>query len=361
MHIPDGYLSPSTCLVLYGATAPFWVLAYRRLKAALSARLVPLLSLFSAFSFVVMMFNIPLPGGTTGHAVGAAVAAIVLGPWTGILATSVALLVQALFFADGGITTLAANCFNMAVAGSLAASWVYRWVAGRSDLTAPRRVLAAGLAGYFSLNLAALLTAVEFGLQPLLFRAADGTPLYAPYPLQIAVPAMMVGHLLFAGFVEAVFTGGLVAWIQRTDPALLQATAPGAAVGQIPAQRQVSLRPLWIGLALLMIVSPLGLLAAGTAWGEWAPEDFANPGVRAEIAAASLGTPPPTAPPAGLARLATIWTAPIPDYAPPFLKSAGFGYGMSALLGGGVILLAFQLLVGRRHRLETKPDPGPKR
>jgi len=129
MHIPDGYLSPSTGAGLYAAAAPFWYLALRRAKRELNTRTIPLLSVFSAFSFVVMMFNLPLPGGTTGHAVGMGMASIVLGPWVSILAISIALFIQALFFGDGGITAFGANCFNMAVVGSLAAFVIYRALA----------------------------------------------------------------------------------------------------------------------------------------------------------------------------------------------------------------------------------------
>src|SRR6476469_4190083 len=125
MHIPDGYLSPATCAVMYAAATPFWYTALRRLKRLLNTRMVPLLSVFAAFSFVIMMFNLPLPGGTTGHAVGMGIAAIVLGPWMSILAVSTALLVQAVFFGDGGISTYGANCFNMGVSGSLVAYGVY--------------------------------------------------------------------------------------------------------------------------------------------------------------------------------------------------------------------------------------------
>src|ERR1700689_4904816 len=134
MHIPDGYLSPATCTALYVTSAPFWYVALQRVKKALHTRLVPLLSLFAAFCFVIMMFNLPLPGGTTGHAVGVGLAAVVLGPWGSILAVSTALIVQALFFGDGGITAIGANCFNMAIAGSLVAYAVYRLIAGRSAL-----------------------------------------------------------------------------------------------------------------------------------------------------------------------------------------------------------------------------------
>src|SRR3954454_16691251 len=103
MHIPDGYLSPSSCSGLYLAATPFGYVAMKRVRATLATQAVPLLAVFSAFSFVLMMFNLPLPGGTTGHAVGMGIAAIVLGHWMSILAVSTALLVQAVFFGDGGI------------------------------------------------------------------------------------------------------------------------------------------------------------------------------------------------------------------------------------------------------------------
>ncbi len=156
MHIPDGYLSPSTCATFYAASTPFWYVALRRVKSALSGQTVPLLAVFAAFSFVVMMFNLPLPGGTTGHAVGMAMGAIVLGPEVAILAVSMALLIQALFFGDGGITAYGANCFNMAIVGSAVAYVVYRLVAGRSALRSKRRVVAGAIAGYAAINVAAL-------------------------------------------------------------------------------------------------------------------------------------------------------------------------------------------------------------
>jgi cobalt/nickel transport system permease protein len=99
MHIPDGYLSPSTCALTLAVALPFWLLAYQRAKRLLHTRLVPLFAVFSAFSFVIMMFNLPLPGGTSGHAVGMGIVSIVLGPWASIIAISLALLIQALFLA----------------------------------------------------------------------------------------------------------------------------------------------------------------------------------------------------------------------------------------------------------------------
>ena len=221
MHIPDGYLSPSTCAVLYGAAIPFWYAAFARVKRLLNTRLVPLLAVASAFCFVIMMFNLPLPGGTTGHAVGVGAATVVLGPWASMLSLSIALLIQALFFGDGGITTLGANCFNMAIVGSLVAHLVYRAVAGRTALTSSRRVMAGALAGYAAINASALFAACELGIQPLFFKDASGAPLYAPYALHVAIPAMMIGHLTFAGLAEFFVSGGVVAYLQRTNPALL--------------------------------------------------------------------------------------------------------------------------------------------
>ncbi|MEI7770845.1 MAG: cobalt transporter CbiM [Chloroflexales bacterium] len=371
MHIPDGYLSPSTCAALYAASAPFWYTAFSKIKRLLSTRLVPLLSVFAAFSFVIMMFNLPLPGGTTGHAVGMAVSTIVLGPWASILAISVALLIQALFFGDGGITAFGANCFNMAIVGSLVAYVAYRMISGRAAISSPRRVVAAAVAGYLAINVAALLAAIEFGIQPALFHDASGAPLYAPYPLGVAIPAMLLGHLTIAGLAELVVSGGVVAYLQRSEPTLLKLTAPGAAeegmaeVAQRGGWRAV--RPLLIMLAVMMILSPLGLVATGTAWGEWAPADFANTQTRQEIQAGSGDVAPPAAVPPGLERLSGVWSAVLPDYDPFRTQNVSLqriGYVISALVGGGLILLAFLLiswvaqLVGGGRKIDPKASGG---
>jgi cobalt/nickel transport system permease protein len=330
LHIPDGYLSPSTCVVMYAVSAPCWWAALRRTRRKLFGRTLPLLALFAAFSFVTMMFNLPLPGGTTGHAVGVGIAAIVLGPWASLLAISLALAIQALFFGDGGITTLGANCFNMAIAGSFAAWGIYQLVSLGAAAESRRRVVAAALAGYGAINLSALLAAIEFGIQPMLFRDATGAPLYAPYPLNIAIPAMMAGHLTIAGAAEAIMSAGLFTYLRRNEPALVEMTT-------LPVTRQAALS-LWGALAVVLLLTPLGIVASGAAWGEWAPKDFLDAGTRAQIAAVSGNAVAPVAAPSGLARLAKLWTAPMPDYAPHFVKSAAFGYLLSAMFGVGLIL-----------------------
>ena len=352
MHIPDGYLSPSTCVTLYAAAAAGWYAALRRIKRMLATRTIPLISVFAAFSFVVMMFNVPLPGGTTGHAVGVAVAAIVLGPWGAILAISIALTIQALFFGDGGLTTLGANCFNMAIVGSFVAYATYRMVAARSELTSQRRILAAAIAGYVAINASAFITAIEFGIQPRLFHDATGTPLYAPYSLHVAIPAMMIGHLTIAGLAECAISAGLVAYLQRSDLSLLRGVG---ALGTAPVgltSQPASPQRLWWMVVALMLFTPLGILAAGTAWGEWTAADFQNSHARTQIETVSSSQPPPSQAPAGLQKLANIWTAPFPGYAPKVVKSPGFGYFLSAMFGVGLLGLASLLAraLAKRHR-----------
>ncbi|HEY7097247.1 MAG TPA: cobalt transporter CbiM [Terriglobales bacterium] len=337
MHIPDGYLSPSTCVTMYALASAGWYSAIKRTKRLLATRTIPLIAMFAAFSFVVMMFNLPLPGGTTGHAVGVTIAAIVLGPAGAIVSISIALFLQALFFGDGGITTFGANCVNMAIVGSLVAFAAYRLIA-RSSSSPSRRVFAAGVAGYFAINVSALLTAFEFGIQPLLFHDAHGTPLYAPYGLQIAIPAMMVGHLTVAGFAEAFLSAGMLSFFQRTERALLD-KGPISAASTVVSP---DINRLWLALGLLTLLTPLGVLATGTAWGEWRPSELA---ARMDAGSSHASIP------SGIAKLSGIWTAPFPAYAPPFVRSPVFGYLLSASFVVGILLLSSLLIksvAGRR-------------
>lgn len=324
MHIPDGYLGPQTYLTLDAAIVPVWWLAGARVKRALKSRQVPLMALAAAFSFVIMMFNVPVIGGSTGHAVGATLIAILLGPWAAVIAVSVALVVQALVFGDGGITAIGANCVNMAVVMPFVGFYLYRLLAGDAP-GARRRVLAAGAASYVAITASAIATGVEFGIQPLIAHTASGRPLYAPYPLAVAVPAMAVEHLLFFGFVEAAVTMGVVAALARQDSALLDMK---------PAAKP--LRWLWAGLAGLVLLTPLGVLAPGTAWGEWGAEELKR----------NLGFVP-----AGLERLGGVWTAAVPGYAPRFIADPLAGYLVAAALGvalvAGISWLLARLLARR--------------
>ncbi len=172
-----------------------------------------------------MMFNAPVPDGTTAHAVGGALMAIILGPWAATIGVSIALLIQALFFGDGGILAFGANCFNMAVVLPFVGYAVYRAISSDAPLSSSRHWIGAAVGGYVGINAAALCAAIEFGVQPTLFHTADGTPLYCPYGLSQAIPAMMFAHLTVAGFAEAVVTGGMVAFLQRAMPSLMELRA----------------------------------------------------------------------------------------------------------------------------------------
>src|SRR3954452_23849332 len=170
MHIPDGYLAPAFSIGMGVLTVPSWIIAARRVRQELSQRMVPLLAIFAAFTFTIMMFNVPVPGGTTAHGVGGTLIAIVLGPWAAVIAVSTALIIQALFFGDGGVLAIFANCFNMGVLLPFVGYWSYRAIAARSPVLSTRRVWAAGIGAYLGLTAAALAVGFELGIQPLLFN-----------------------------------------------------------------------------------------------------------------------------------------------------------------------------------------------
>jgi cobalt/nickel transport system permease protein len=344
MHIPDGYLSPLTSLVMFLLVFPFWAIGVRRIRETMNARSVPLIALLSAFSFVIMMFNIPLPGGTTGHAVGAALAAIILGPEIATIAVSIALIIQAFFFGDGGILAIGANCFNMAVVIPYIAAATYHLFSKNSPIGSVRRWMGAAVGGWLGVTMGALFAGVEFGLQPLLFKSAEGAPLYAPYPLAIAVPAMVIPHALVASVVEGLLTALVVIYLQGSNVAVLEAAdKPAIAAASGTFQK---LRWLWIGMAVLIVASPLGLLAPGTAWGEWGTQQLTERGL------ASI--------PAGLKQLSGLWGAPMAGYNLSILGNAKLGYVLSALLGIGLIALIlwlFSLLLTGNPTPEKRNEP----
>ena len=220
MHIPDGYLSPQTYIPLMGVFVAVTAVAVKKVKVDVSARYIPYLGMAAAFSFIVMMFNLPIPGGTTGHAVGSAVVAILFGPWAAVVAVSVALIIQALIFGDGGITAIGANCFNMAIFMPFVAFYIFKLL--RPDPNKRSRMFwGAFISGYLSLVLTAILTAVEFGIQPLIASDSAGNALYCPYDLSIAIPAMALEHIVLFGIVEGLITAMIVRYFMTHEPGLI--------------------------------------------------------------------------------------------------------------------------------------------
>lgn len=341
MHIPDGYLGPKTFGACYVAVAPFWWGAWRFVRARMrsaSGAYIPHVALAAAFVFVLMMFNVPVPGGTTGHAVGASVAAIALGFWPTVLAVSFALVLQALLFADGGITALGANCLNMAVIQPAVSLFVWNLLRPRELGEARGRTFwAAFLAGYIGLLAAAFATAIQFGLQPVLERAGDGAPLYSPFPLRIAVPAMVLTHLVI-GILEGAVTGFLVAALARRPAESGFPLAPSPVI-----YRRKSF---WGAVAAVIVAVPLGLwlpryFGAGAAWGEWSPEQATQ--------TAGLKTIPK-----GMSQLSRLWQAPVPDYA---LSGSSGGAGLQyvfAALGGVVLITIVFLALGKWQKARLR-------
>ena len=326
MHIPDNYLSPSTCAAFGAAMLPVWKKASSNIKKEITRQKMPLLGVAAAFSFLTMMFNIPLPGGTTGHAIGASLIAILLGPYSAVFAVTIALVIQALFFGDGGILAIGVNCFNMAFIMPYTAYYIFKL----SKKLIPNKAgeqLGTFIGGYISVNMAALFAAIEFGIQPLLFKDASGLPLYSPYSLAISIPAMLLPHLLVVGFLEGIITLGAYNYIKKASPEIIY------------KGKTKKMKPLYVIIGILVLATPLGLLASGTAWGEWGAEEIQE----------LIGFVPK-----GMEN-GFQFNSLIPDYSLGNVTEY-IGYIISAALGVIIIFIIFKILSKINLRKGTKGE-----
>jgi cobalt/nickel transport system permease protein len=319
-----------------------WAIASRKVTKVVKTRNVPTLAVFAALSFLVMMFNIPVPDGTTAHAVGGVIIAICLGPWAAVIAVSVALLIQALLFGDGGVLAFGMNAVNMAVIMPFIGLFVYRAIAGRSLLTARRRVVAAAIAGYAGINAAGFAASVEFGIQPELFTTSTGAPLYSPYHLSQSIPAMAIAHLTVAGAAEAIMTAGILAYLMRADVTRLVPNHPGIPItadDRVPAPSRLSPVKVALGfVAVMVVLTPLGLLAPGGAFGEDDPADL------------DLGKLGLQGVPAGLEQYTGYWSHTLlGGYGFNSGDHANLGYILSAIVGIAVVAGAI-LIIGTAVR-----------
>jgi cobalt/nickel transport system permease protein len=320
MHIPDNYLSPSTCAVMGAAMLPVWAISVQKVKKEITKAKMPLLGIGAAFSFLMMMFNVPLPGGTTGHAVGGTLLAILLGPFSACISVSVALLIQALFFGDGGVLSFGANCFNMAFVLPFLGYFVYKFIKDRVH-SEKGEYIAIAVGSYIGINAGAFCAAVEFGVQPLLFKNATGLSLYSPYPLSVSIPAMMIPHFLVAGLVEALFTVAIFAFIKKVSP------------GTIYEGAKEKTKAIYGLIIALICLSPIGLLATGTAWGEWAPDEIQT----VVHAGNALGYVPQ-----GM-KNGFNFEAVMADYSLKGLPEVA-GYILSAIAGVAIVLILFKII-----------------
>lgn len=337
MHIPDGYLGPETLAVGWAITLPVWYVASQRTKKLLTQpKMVPVLAASAAFSFLIMMLNVPVLGGTTAHAIGAVLIAVIAGPWVAVLSVTAALVIQALFFGDGGLLSLGINCLNMAIVMPLLGYVIYRFLSGASDLRSSRRLVAAGVAAYCGLVAAAFLSSIELGIQPLL-HTVNGVAQYAPYGLRITIPAMVGSHALVVGPIEAVFTVAIFAYLRQMNPELFRA-------GDL---KRVRARWLVALIVALIVVVPLGLFASGSAFGEWGAAEIKQ----------RVGYVPH-----GLGRLGDLWKGLLPGYG--WSGASGVwtavAYVVSAIVGVALLTaIAWGVVSARRRRHPSVPPDHP--
>ena len=312
MHIPENYLSPETCAVMAVLAAPVVIACAKRTKSKLSPQELPLLGVGAAVSFLLMMFNIPVPGGTSAHAVGGTLLAALLGPEAAVLSVDSALLIQAVFFGDGGILALGANIFNMAVLMPLVGYGLYSLLK-----KALPNVVALAIGAYAGINAAAFMAAIEFGIQPMLFHDPAGLALYAPYPLSIAIPAMMIPHLTIAGLAEVIFTVGIYSFVHGKDTETIS----------------IKNKVLYGIMGLLVVLCPLGLLTEATAWGEWGTDEI----VDVAEGGSALGYVPQ-----GMEQ-GFSWESPLADYAFPGMPDVT-GYILSAVIGIALLVIVYRVI-----------------
>lgn len=209
MHVPDGFLDAPTSLATGVVAAGGVAFALRKARNELDDRTAPMAGLVAAFVFAGQMINFPVGAGTSGHLLGGALAAVLVGPWTGALCISVVLLVQALFMADGGITALGTNIVLMSLVGCFAGYAVFRLVTAllpkRLSCIAP----AAAVGALVSVPIAATVFTLLF--------AVGGT---APVETGNVLVAMVGWHTVI-GIGEAVVTGLVVASVVAVRPDLV--------------------------------------------------------------------------------------------------------------------------------------------
>jgi cobalt/nickel transport system permease protein len=301
MHIPDGFLTDPVCTVCTLASAGSIGYGFARSREADSSRWAALMAVTGAGIFAAQMVNFPIDSGTSGHVIGAALAAIVLGPWRGMLTMAIALSVQCFVFGDGGTRALGANLLNMAVVAPLVASALYALIARRVS-GANGKLLGAGAAAFGAVLASAAMCSLEL--------AVSGT-----YGFTQVFAAMIGAHLVIA-LAEAAMTMTIVA----------------AALAMLAEDRVLSTRGVMVGgLALAVVVA--GVLA---------PVASLNPD-GLERVAVDLS----------FADLATGSWAIAPDYAAPGIAWPALAVAIAGI-GGALFVFATTYTIGRTAKARVR-------
>jgi cobalt/nickel transport system permease protein len=334
MHIPDGFVDIPTAIVTGAVSLGAVGLSVRKATRALSDRTIPLLGVTAAFVFAAQMLNFPVAGGTSGHFLGAVFVAALLGPYASVVVLTAVLVVQALVMADGGITALGANVFNMAVVGGMG---------GYLILCGLKRILPKTVTGYFfSVAVASWFAVVLASAAASAELAISGT-----VPLSVALPAMTSVHMII-GIGEGLITSVVVAAVLATRPDLVKTfdyPEGTLAVRRSEATRRRGriwawiLGALGVAFALAVFISPFASSSPDGLEKVAADKGF-------EEAAATQ----------------PAWDfAPIPDYVFPGIESAGVATAVAGAVGTVllfVLVLFIGRAIGRRRAGPREPQPG---
>lgn len=302
LHIPDGFLSLAVSIVFWLLTILAIGAAVRAVQSSLGEKQIPLVGVLAAAIFAAQMLNFPVMGGTSGHMLGGALAAIVLGPWAAILAMTAVIGVQALVFQDGGLVVMGANIFDMGILTAIVGYGVFRMAAGKSRGV---QLGVAGVAAWISVMAAAALAAVQIWLS----GNADAS---------IIFPAMLSVHALI-GIGEALLTVGALGFIMSARPDLLSESA-------VKGRGGAGWVPVGIGLALLVtLFSPL---ASGD------PDGLER--VATDIGFIGAGQDAPY--------------QILPDYTVPFIGDANLSTIVSGMIGALIVFGLLYLVVRTLRR-----------
>ncbi len=304
LHIPDGFLSLVIALIFWAITIVTVGIAISKTNKSLGEKQVPLMGIMAAFIFAAQMLNFPVAGGTSGHFLGGALAAMVLGPWAGILVMTAVIAVQGLLFQDGGLLVMGANIFNMGLLTAMIGFGLYRSVIGRSKGT---RLAVAGIAAWLAVVASALVASLQLWL--------SGTS-----RLEIVVPAMLGVHVLI-GIGEAIITVAALSFIEQTRPDLLNEKATSAKGGRGWIYAGVVVSLFAVLLSPLASASPDGL--------ERVAEDM------------------------GFLKMGQ--SAPyqiLPDYTVPFLGETALSTIVAGVVGA-LVVLGLMIVLGQSLRRKT--------
>ena len=309
LHIPDGFLSTPVAIVGWVLAILIIGFALRQTRDQLGERQIPLLGIMAAFIFAAQAINFPVAGGTSGHLLGGALAAIVLGPWAAVLVMTAVIGLQGLLFQDGGLLAMGWNIMNMGVLTAFTGYLVYNLIKRVAGQSSTGLIIAGIVGAWLSVEVGAIATALQL--------AVSGTS-----PLNISLPAMVGVHALI-GIGEALITVGALTLIASTRADLLE---QGRKAGG-------ALSAAWVtgGLLIALVVAVFSFAASGS------PDGL-------ERVADNHGF---------LSRALDPFYTILPDYTIPFVANETLS-GILAVVLGTLLVFGIAILVGRGLRRMPK-------